>query len=77
MNPESCGAQTAWPAEVTERYDWPQNFMKPDVSAPGTARLLRDSRRQVGPVDRHVDGNAARGRSRSADRLGSRRTLGR
>ncbi|MGO1392771.1 S8 family serine peptidase [Agrococcus casei] len=37
VNPESCGAQTAWPAEVTERYDWPQNFMKPDVSAPGTA----------------------------------------
>ncbi len=37
VDPGSCGAVTQWPRKISERYGWPEGFVKPDVSAPGTA----------------------------------------
>ncbi len=37
VNSGSCGAVTNWPTATAERYGWPDNFVKPDASAPGTA----------------------------------------
>ncbi|MGO1801841.1 MAG: S8 family serine peptidase [Microbacteriaceae bacterium] len=37
VDPGSCGGVTEWPAQIGDKYDWPQNFVKPDASAPGTA----------------------------------------
>lgn len=31
----SCGAVTNWPTSTSDTYGWPQNFVKPDASAPG------------------------------------------
>ncbi|MGO1770037.1 MAG: S8 family serine peptidase [Microbacterium sp.] len=37
VDPGSCGATTSWPSSVAEEYGWPDAFVKPDASAPGTA----------------------------------------
>ncbi|GAB3598225.1 S8 family serine peptidase [Microbacterium tumbae] len=37
VDPGSCGAVTSWPTSISERYDWPEGFVKPDASAPGAA----------------------------------------
>lgn len=36
VNRDSCGTIATWPADVTARYGWPDSFVKPNVSAPGT-----------------------------------------
>ncbi|WP_259180009.1 S8 family serine peptidase [Mycetocola sp. BIGb0189] len=36
VDPGSCGAVTDWPAEITAAQGWPQAFVKPNASAPGT-----------------------------------------
>lgn len=36
VDPGSCGAVTSWPTEIGAQYGWPQSFVKPDASAPGS-----------------------------------------
>ncbi|MGO1661761.1 MAG: S8 family serine peptidase [Canibacter sp.] len=35
VDPGSCGGITEWPEEISQQYHWPEEFVKPDASAPG------------------------------------------